>query len=104
MPTGKDALNHKGLQKAARKARDPHARVHAAAEAFRSQIIRSEAFAKQLDELVMGEDSKAIVALIAEELELPDEVEVSVLEIDAGRWVTVRMCAFRICVTMTVEW
>jgi ribosomal protein L16 Arg81 hydroxylase len=103
MPTGADAVNPQGLMKAARRGRDTQARVIAAAEALRAQIAASEDFARRFDEAVMRQNHRAILALV-DEVGLPDEAEVRVLDLDADRRIRIEICVFGVCVSITIEW
>lgn len=103
MPTGKDQLNAPGLMRSARRGRDTQARVLAATEALRAQIAGSEAFAKRLDEAVMRENRKAILALV-DEVGLPDEAKVRILDLDADRRIRIEVCIFGHCASITIEW
>jgi hypothetical protein len=103
MPTGADALNPQGLMQAARRGRDTQARVLAAADAFRAQVASSDDFARRLDEAVMRENREAILALV-KEVGMPDEAEVSVLDLDADRRIRIEICIFGYCVSITIEW
>jgi hypothetical protein len=103
MPTGRDTLNAQGLMKAARRGRDTQARVVAAAEAFRAQVATSDEFARRLDEAVMQENHRAILALV-EEVGLPDEAQVRVVDLDADRRIRIEICVFGYCVSITIEW
>src|SRR5437588_850083 len=79
------------------------ARACSAMEAFRAHIASSEEFARRFDEAVMQQNHRAIIAL-ADEVGLPNEAEVRILEIDADRRVRVEICVLGHCVSITVEW
>jgi hypothetical protein len=99
MPTGKDSLNPGGLMKAARRAGG----AQAAADVLLSHLAHSEAFAAQFDEAVMREDKDRILALIAE-AGVPDEVEVTIVDLDPDRSLSIRFCVWVFCVTVTFSW
>jgi len=103
MPTGRGTLNAPGLMKAARRGRDALARAVSAMEAFQAHIATSEEFARRFDEAVMQQNHRAIIAL-ADEVGLPNEAEVRILEIDADRRVRIEICVLGHCVSITVEW
>jgi hypothetical protein len=103
MPTGKDTLNAHGLMMAARQSRDVQARVVSAMEALRSQIANSEEFARRLDEAIMRQNHRAIITLI-EEVGLPSEAEVQVLELDPDRKFVLRICFLGHCLTISLTY
>ncbi len=103
MPTGKDTLNGPGLMMAARQSRDAQARVVSALEAFRSKIANSEEFARRLDEAIMRQNHRAIITL-AEEVGLPREAEVKILELDTDRKIVLEICIFGHCVRISLEY
>jgi uncharacterized protein YigA (DUF484 family) len=103
MPTGKDASNVQGLMRSARRGRDTQARVHAAMEALRAHVASSEEFARRFDEAVMRENHQAILALV-DEVGLPDEAEVRIVDLDADRRIRVEICIFGHCGSITIEW
>jgi hypothetical protein len=103
MPTGKDSLNPGGLMKAARRAQDAQAPTQAAADVLLSVLTDSEKFAAQFDEAVARRDEKMILSLVAE-AGTPDDIEVSIDNLDPDRTVTIKFCKWGFCVSVTVEW
>ncbi len=103
MPTGKDTLNPGGLMKAARRARDPHARTQSAANILVSHLAHSERFAAQFDEAVMREDTDQILGLIAE-AGVPDDIKVTIEDLDPDRRIEIKFCWFSFCVSISFSW
>jgi hypothetical protein len=103
MPTGKDSLNPIGLIKAARRARDPQARTQAAADALLSLLAYSDVFAAQFDEAVARGDKDMILSLVAE-AGAPDDIEVTIDDLDPDRSITIKYCRWGFCVSVTIEW
>jgi hypothetical protein len=89
---------------AARRGRDPQARVLAATGALQAHIARSETFAEQLDEAVMRGNKKTILKLINDEVGLPDDAKVKILDLDADRRIRIEICIFGHCASITIEW
>lgn len=103
MPTGKDALNPDGLMEAATSERDQNTRAQAAAESLRSQLESSKEFAARFDEAVMREDRDTILGLIAE-AGVPDDVEVTIVELDPDRMIEIKFCFWKICISVRFTW
>jgi hypothetical protein len=91
MPTDKDSLNPGGLMKAARRAQDAQAPTQAAADVLLSLLADSEVFAARFDEAVARRDEKMISSLVAE-AGMPDDVEVSIEDLDPDRSITLKIC------------
>jgi hypothetical protein len=51
----------------------------------------------------MRQNHRAILALV-DEVGLPDEAEVRVLDLDADRRIRIEICVFGVCVSITIEW
>jgi hypothetical protein len=103
VPTGKDAVNPTGLMKAAGSTQEAQARAQAAVDALRSSLADSEPFAAQFDEAVMREDKDAILRLIAE-AGVPEDIEVTIEELDADRSITLKFCIWVVCISLTISW
>jgi hypothetical protein len=72
-------------------------------EAFRTQLASSEEFAQRFDEAVMRQNHRAILALV-DEVGLPKEAEVRILELDPDRKIRLEICIFAHCVSVTFEY
>jgi hypothetical protein len=103
MPTDKDSLNPGGLMEAARAARDPQARTQTAVEGLLSRLADSEKFAAQFDEAVAHEDKDMILKLIAD-AGAPDDLEVTIEDLDPDRSIEIKYCRWGVCVSIRVEW
>jgi hypothetical protein len=68
-----------------------------------SQLGDSEEFAAQFDEAVMREDRDRILGLI-KEAGVSDEVEVSIVELDADRMIQIKFCIWVVCISITFSW
>jgi hypothetical protein len=104
MPTGKKDLNPRGLMLSARRGRDAHARVLAATGALQAHIARSESFAEQLDQAVMRNNRRGILKLIKDEVGLPDDAKVKIVDLDPDRRIRIEVCIFGHCASITIEW
>src|SRR5215475_12923111 len=98
VPTGRDTANPAGLMKAARSSRDAQARVEAAATALRDHLAWEEGFATRFDEAVMREDRETVLACVAE-AGVPEDVKVTIEELDADRSIMLRFCIWVVCIS-----